>query len=242
LGYSAAISTGIGSQVQRPLATVIVGGILLGPINASPGGASVKSSGAGAREWKRAAGLTCVIALVDWYTRPFISIGFLHLFPMMLIGGVLKCWQIVAASVACAILKELYSNLPLDNAVPRLVFSWFGFAGTGLFLIELLRDRRIVLVHLDEVETQSRQRKEAEEQVQLAGSQSKGMCRCSTLPCSRDNPVSTGPRFSAARNAPTEKWPLMRRTGLTVVLCSCRCEAHQPLAIINILPYTISKS
>jgi cobalt-zinc-cadmium resistance protein CzcA len=28
----AAISTGIGSQVQRPLATVIVGGMLIGPI------------------------------------------------------------------------------------------------------------------------------------------------------------------------------------------------------------------
>ena len=29
---SAAISTGIGSQVQRPLATVVVGGTLIGPI------------------------------------------------------------------------------------------------------------------------------------------------------------------------------------------------------------------
>ena len=28
----AAVSTGIGSQVQRPLATVIVGGMLVGPI------------------------------------------------------------------------------------------------------------------------------------------------------------------------------------------------------------------
>ena len=28
----AAISTGIGSQVQRPLATVVVGGMLLGPL------------------------------------------------------------------------------------------------------------------------------------------------------------------------------------------------------------------
>jgi cobalt-zinc-cadmium resistance protein CzcA len=28
----AAISTGIGSQVQRPLATVIVGGMLVGPV------------------------------------------------------------------------------------------------------------------------------------------------------------------------------------------------------------------
>ena len=29
---SAAISTAIGSQVQRPLATVVVGGLLIGPI------------------------------------------------------------------------------------------------------------------------------------------------------------------------------------------------------------------
>jgi two-component system sensor kinase FixL len=114
-----------------------------------------------------AAGLTCVIALVDWYTRPFISIGFLYLFPMMLISGVFKRWQIVASSVVCAALQELYSNLPLDNAIPRLAFSFVGFAGTGLFLFELLRNRQIVLVHLDEIENQNRQRLEAEEQLRM---------------------------------------------------------------------------
>ena len=114
-----------------------------------------------------AVALTCVIAAIDWYTRPFISIGFLYLFPMMLISGVFRRWQIVLASAACAVLQELYSNLPLDNAIPRLVFSWLGFAGTGLFLFELLRNRRMVLAHLDEVDEQSRQRREAEEQLQM---------------------------------------------------------------------------
>ncbi len=114
-----------------------------------------------------AAASTCIIAAVDWYTRPFISIGFLYLFPMMLISGIFGRWQIVATSVVCAILQELFSNLPLDNAIPRLVFSWIGFAGTGLFLFELLRNRRIVLAHLDEVENQSLQRREAEEQLQM---------------------------------------------------------------------------
>ncbi len=114
-----------------------------------------------------AAVLTCVIAIVDWYTRPFISIGFLYLFPMMLISGIFRRWQIVAASVVCAILQELYSNLPFETAIPRLVFSWIGFACTGLFLFELLRNRRIVLAHLEEIENQSRQRREAEEQLQM---------------------------------------------------------------------------
>jgi PAS domain S-box-containing protein len=114
-----------------------------------------------------AAVLTCVIAIVDWYTRPFISIGFLYLFPLMLISGIFRRWQIALASVVCAILQELYSNLPFETAIPRLVFSWIGFAGTGLFLFELLRNRRIVLAHLEEIENQSRQRREAEEQLQM---------------------------------------------------------------------------
>lgn len=114
-----------------------------------------------------ASGLTCVIGLVDWYTRPFISIGFLYLFPIILISGIFKRWQIVASSIACAALQELFSNLPLDNAIPRLAFSFVGFAGTGLFLFELLRNRRIVLAHMDEIENQNRQRREAEEQLRI---------------------------------------------------------------------------
>ena len=114
-----------------------------------------------------AVALTCSIAVVDWYTRPFISIGFLYLFPIMLVSGIFRRWQIVVASVICAVLQELYSNLPLDNAIPRLIFSWLGFSGTGLFLFELLRNRRMVLTHVEEIEEQSRQRREAEEQLQM---------------------------------------------------------------------------
>jgi PAS domain S-box-containing protein len=114
-----------------------------------------------------AAGLTCLIAIVDWYIKKFISLGFLYLVPMMLVSGILKRWQIVGASVICAILQELYGDLPFENGILRIVFSFIGFAGTGLFMFELLRNRRIVLAHLEEVESQSRQRREAEEQLQL---------------------------------------------------------------------------
>src|ERR1700740_1919458 len=109
--------------------------------------------------------LAAVIAAIDWYTRPFISIGFMYLFPIMLISGIARRWQIVASSIVCAVLQELYSNLPLHNAIPRLVFSGLVFSGTGLFLYELLRNRRIVLAHLEEVESETRQRRDAEEQL-----------------------------------------------------------------------------
>lgn len=109
--------------------------------------------------------LAIAIAAVDWYTRPFISIGFLYLFPVMLVSGIYRRWQIVTTAIGFAVLQELFSNLPLDSAIPRLVFSGLGFAGTGLFMFELLRNRRMVLAHLDEVEEQVQQRRQAEEQL-----------------------------------------------------------------------------
>jgi two-component system, LuxR family, sensor kinase FixL len=114
-----------------------------------------------------AVSLTCCIAAIDWYTRPYISIGFLYLFPMMLISGIFRRWHIVLVAVAFAFLQEIFSNLPFENAIARLIFSWAGFAATGLFVFELLRNRRLVLRHLEEVERQVQQRKQAEEQLRM---------------------------------------------------------------------------
>lgn len=114
-----------------------------------------------------AAILTILIAVVDWYASSFLSIGFLYLFPMMLVSGFLGRWQVVLLALVFTVLQELFGDLPFANAAARVVFTWAGFAGTGLFFSELLRNRRIVLAHLDEVEHQVQQRREAEEQLQI---------------------------------------------------------------------------
>lgn len=114
-----------------------------------------------------AAILTVIIAVVDWSTNSFISIGFLYLFPMMLASGFLNRWQIICVALVFTGLQEAFGDLPFENAVARIVFSAVGFAGTGLFFSELLRNRRIVLAHLDEVQEQVRHRREAEEQLQI---------------------------------------------------------------------------
>ncbi len=109
--------------------------------------------------------LIIVVAVVDWATAPYISLGFLYLFPIMILGGCLSRPQIVGIALVCAVLQEAFSNLPESEAVIRLVFSSAGFVGTGLFISELVRNRRITLKHVEELENEVKLRQDVEEQL-----------------------------------------------------------------------------
>jgi len=111
--------------------------------------------------------LIFAIAMADWLTKPYISIGFLYLFPIMLIAGFLARWQIVAIALVCAVLQELFSELPSGEAITRLLMASAGFVGTGLFVSEIFRSRQMALGHLTEVETHTKLRREAEEQLRI---------------------------------------------------------------------------
>src|SRR5215813_9665583 len=82
--------------------------------------------------------LVTAIAVVDWLTKPYISLGFLYLFPIMIVGGYLSRKQIIVIALGCAYLQEAFSDLPGNEALVRLVFSSAGFIGTGLFISELV--------------------------------------------------------------------------------------------------------
>lgn len=107
------------------------------------------------------------IATIDYVTKPYVSIGFLYLFPIMIVGGFLRRSQTVLVALACAVLQEAFSNLPGTEAVVRLLLGSAGFTGTGLFISELIRNRQIVLKHVGELEEQERLRKDAEEELQF---------------------------------------------------------------------------
>src|SRR5580658_7230221 len=114
-----------------------------------------------------AAILIIVIAVVDWQTKPFISIGFLYLFPILLVAGFLARWQMTLVALVCAVLQELFSELPSNEAITRLLMASAGFVGTGLFVSEIIRNRKMALNQLAELETQIGLRKEIEEQLQV---------------------------------------------------------------------------
>lgn len=84
-----------------------------------------------------------VIALVDWLTKPYISLGFLYLFPIMLAAGFLPRWLIVVLGLVCAVLSGVFSSL--ERSYVRLAFEALALSGCGLFVMELLRNRRLSL-------------------------------------------------------------------------------------------------
>jgi len=90
-----------------------------------------------------AGGITLAIAVVDWWTKPYVSLGFLYLFPLMAAAGFLNRWAIILLGVTCAILAELFSALP--ESFTRLSLEMLALAGCGLFVAELARNRRITL-------------------------------------------------------------------------------------------------
>lgn len=89
--------------------------------------------------------LVLVIALVDWWTKPYFSLGFLYLFPIMLAAGFLPRWTIVLLGVGCALLSERFSNLDPADANIRLGFEALALCGCGLLTSEVLRNRRLSL-------------------------------------------------------------------------------------------------
>jgi len=115
----------------------------------------------------RAAVLTTVIALVDWRFDVNISFGFLYLFPMLMVGSRLNRWQIALAAALYTGLSEEFGSFPWapEVGIPRLILTFAAFFGTGLFVFESARNRRLANRHLREIEKEVGLRREAEEQL-----------------------------------------------------------------------------
>jgi two-component system sensor kinase FixL len=89
------------------------------------------------------AAVILIIALADCWTKPFVAFGILYLFPIMLAAGFLPRWAISLLGAGCAVLSEIFSSLDRSNV--RLGFETLALAGCGLFVAELVRNRRLTL-------------------------------------------------------------------------------------------------
>src|SRR5579872_6477525 len=89
--------------------------------------------------------IVLAIAVVDWRTKPYFSLGFLYLFPIMLAAGFLPRWATVLLGIGCALLSERFSNLDPADAHIRLGFETLALCGCGLLTFEVVRNKRLSL-------------------------------------------------------------------------------------------------
>jgi len=117
----------------------------------------------------RAALLIAVIAMLDWATPRDVPFRLLYLLPMVLVGGVLEPWQIAIVALSCTFLAEVFDDLVwrLHIGVYRDLLYFGAYCGTGMFVREVNRNRKIALEHLGEIARQNEARREAEEQLRI---------------------------------------------------------------------------
>ncbi len=105
-----------------------------------------------------------VIAVVDAFTPP-LPLGYLYLFPILLMAGFLPRSWIALVVVSCAALTAIFSRYDLRPASILFVMALLGFAGTGLFVSEVVHNRQQALQYVQEMETQIRLRQDTESQL-----------------------------------------------------------------------------
>ena len=117
----------------------------------------------------RAAAMIAAIALADWRIEGNIPLGFLYLFPMLLVGSVLSRWQIALAAGLCTFLTELFDTFDWfpPTGIPRDILIFAAFFCMGLFVYEITRSRQLERQHTDQVEQEIAARREAEEQLKV---------------------------------------------------------------------------
>jgi two-component system, LuxR family, sensor kinase FixL len=113
--------------------------------------------------------LIAAIALADWGADKEVTLGFLYLFPMLMVGGVLKRWQIAGVAAFCTFLAELFDSFDWrpSTGIPRDILMFAAFLGMGLFVYEVVRSRQSALGHLKQIESESEARRAAEEQLKV---------------------------------------------------------------------------
>jgi two-component system sensor kinase FixL len=117
----------------------------------------------------RAALMIAVIALVDWSIKANVPLGFLYLFPMLLVGSATNRWTIAVSGLVCTVLTEAYDTFEwsAEAGIPRDILYFAAFFCMGLFVYEVGRSRKLAMQHLDQIEGEIEARRDAEEQLKV---------------------------------------------------------------------------
>jgi len=111
--------------------------------------------------------LSVAVTYLDWAILD-VSLGVIYILPMLPAALALNRWQILAFGSALAIVRSVL----IETANPvelflRFLLSLFAYWAAGLFVVELARNRRLILKHTSEMEEEQKLRREAESHLRV---------------------------------------------------------------------------
>lgn len=89
-----------------------------------------------------AAVLIALIAITDWRVEINATLGFLYIFPMVLLGTALGWWQIILASIFCTFLSDRLDPFPMETEVARDALIFLTLSVTGMLSLSLTKSYR----------------------------------------------------------------------------------------------------
>jgi two-component system sensor kinase FixL len=112
--------------------------------------------------------LTGAITLLDWWSRS-VSLGILYLFPAILAGTIYGIRTVLALAFVLAGLRAAFETTPVHpvDGIFRFLFSAVAYAFSSLFVGALVRNHRLMIEDLSEIEQEQGMRRRAEEQLRI---------------------------------------------------------------------------
>ena len=86
--------------------------------------------------------LIAAIAIADWKIEINATLGFLYIFPMVLLGTVLGWWQLVFVAAFCTLLSDRLDPFPMDMESARDILIFLTLATTGLLSLAVTKSYR----------------------------------------------------------------------------------------------------
>ncbi len=114
-------------------------------------------------------GMIAAICLMDARAATDLPLGFLYLFPMIFAASVLNRLHMGMVALLCTLLTEFFDEFAWNQrtGITRDILYFAAFYGVALFVHEFLSSRQSTLEHLQRIETESRAKQAAEEQLNI---------------------------------------------------------------------------
>jgi PAS domain S-box-containing protein len=110
--------------------------------------------------------LVLLIAVTDKYVERNISLGVLYIFPIVIAAMAFRRGEMLVLVAVCSILREHYAPFSREPEVyHRLFYTALSYGVVGFFLIEIARNRRLLMLHYRELREQIERRQDAEAQL-----------------------------------------------------------------------------